>query len=185
MESIGDIVAGMYLAQGVLAALYQREKTGEGQYVDTALYECAFSFMDAHIAAYEKLGYVVGREGAGHSGSVVNNLFKTRDGELAVTVRDVSDAAAVERAIGAGIDGLAAWCAERGASDAMEALQRAGVPAGRVQNAHHMFTDDPQLAARGFFRSFASPVFGERPFERSPALFGDLKALLGPACLAV
>jgi crotonobetainyl-CoA:carnitine CoA-transferase CaiB-like acyl-CoA transferase len=76
-----DCITGLYAAFGTMMALRHRDLTGRGQVVDTALYECAFSFMDAHIAAYEKLGYVVGREGAGHSGSVVNNLFRTRDGD--------------------------------------------------------------------------------------------------------
>ncbi|MCC7484059.1 MAG: CoA transferase [Burkholderiales bacterium] len=75
-----DCITGLYAAFGAMMALRHRDRTGVGQVVDTALYECAFSFMEAHIAAYEKLGYVVGREGAGHSGSVVNNLFRTRDG---------------------------------------------------------------------------------------------------------
>ena len=75
-----DCITGLYAAFGAMMALRHRDRTGEGQVVDTALYECAFSFMEAHIAAYEKLGYIVGREGAGHSNSVVNNLFKTRDG---------------------------------------------------------------------------------------------------------
>jgi len=76
-----DCITGLYAAFGTLMALRHRDRTGRGQVVDTALYECAFSFMDAHVAAYEKLGYVVGREGAGHSGSVVNNLFRTLDGD--------------------------------------------------------------------------------------------------------
>ncbi len=75
-----DCITGLYAAFGTLMALRHRDRTGEGQVVDTALYECAFSFMEAHIGAYDKTGYVVGREGAGHSSSVVNNLFQTRDG---------------------------------------------------------------------------------------------------------
>ncbi len=75
-----DCITGLYAAFGTMMALRHRDRTGEGQVVDTALYECAFSFMEAHIGAYDKTGYVVGREGAGHSGSVVNNLFRTRDG---------------------------------------------------------------------------------------------------------
>lgn len=75
-----DCITGLYAAFGAMMALRHRDRTGQGQVVDTALYECAFSFMEAHIAAYEKAGYIVGREGAGHSGSVVNNLFQTRDG---------------------------------------------------------------------------------------------------------
>jgi len=79
--ALTDCITGLYAAFGAMIALRHRDRTGQGQIVDTALYECAFSFMDAHVASYEKLGYVVGREGAGHSGSVVNNLFRTRDGD--------------------------------------------------------------------------------------------------------
>jgi len=78
--ALTDCITGLYAAFGAMLALRHRDRTGEGQVVDTALYECAFSFMEAHIASYEKTGYIVGREGAGHTGSVVNNLFKTRDG---------------------------------------------------------------------------------------------------------
>lgn len=79
--ALTDCITGLYAAFGTMMALKHRDRTGQGQVVDTALYECAFSFMEAHVAAYEKTGYIVGREGAGHSGSVVNNLFKTRDGD--------------------------------------------------------------------------------------------------------
>jgi len=77
--ALTDCITGLYAAFGAMMALRHRDRTGQGQVVDTALYECAFSFMEAHIAAYEKTGYIVGREGAGHTGSVVNNLFLTRD----------------------------------------------------------------------------------------------------------
>ena len=74
-----DCITGLYAAFGAMMALRHRERTGEGQVVDTALYECAFSFMEPHIPAYEKLGFIVNREGAAHTNSVVNNLFITRD----------------------------------------------------------------------------------------------------------
>jgi crotonobetainyl-CoA:carnitine CoA-transferase CaiB-like acyl-CoA transferase len=78
--ALTDCITGVYAAFGAMMALRHSEHTGEGQVVDTALYECAFSFMDVHVGAYEKLGYIANREGASHSGSVVNNLFLTRDG---------------------------------------------------------------------------------------------------------
>lgn len=76
-----DCITGLYSAFATVMALRHRERTGIGQVIDTALYECAFSFMEPHIPAYEKLGFVVEREGSAHAGSVVNNLFETRDGE--------------------------------------------------------------------------------------------------------
>ena len=77
--ALTDCITGIYAAFGAMMALRHAEHTGVGQVVDTALYECAFSFMEAHIAAYDKLGDVVSREGSGHTGSIVNNLFLTRD----------------------------------------------------------------------------------------------------------
>jgi crotonobetainyl-CoA:carnitine CoA-transferase CaiB-like acyl-CoA transferase len=75
-----DYITGLYAAFGTLLALRHRDRTGEGQYIDTALYECAFSFMEPHVPAYDKLGVVAQPTGPGLSDSAVNNLFRTRDG---------------------------------------------------------------------------------------------------------
>ena len=77
--ALTDCITGVYSAFGAVMALRHAEATGKGQIVDSALYECAFSFMEAHIGAYDKLNSVVSREGSGHTGSVVNNLYLTRD----------------------------------------------------------------------------------------------------------
>src|SRR6185503_17061312 len=61
-------------------ALMAREKTGRGQFIDAALYECAFNFMEAWIPAYDKLGFVPDRTGSRLIGSTPNNLYPTRDG---------------------------------------------------------------------------------------------------------
>jgi crotonobetainyl-CoA:carnitine CoA-transferase CaiB-like acyl-CoA transferase len=172
--ALNDMAAGGLAALSVLAALEARERTGEGQLVDIAQLEVGAYMVGA--AVMDELSN--GREAVPtgnldpYASFLVNEVFATSDGELAVTVRDAADAAALERATGGGIAGLPVWCAARTSAAAMAALQSAGVPAGRVQNAHHMFSDDEQLAAREFFRSLDSPVFGERPFERFPALFG-------------
>ncbi len=75
-----DYITGLYAAFGAIMALRHRERTGQGQYIDAALYECAFSFMEQHVPAYDKLGFVAERMGAGMADSYVNNMFATRDG---------------------------------------------------------------------------------------------------------
>jgi crotonobetainyl-CoA:carnitine CoA-transferase CaiB-like acyl-CoA transferase len=75
-----DYITGLYAAYGAMVALRHRDATGEGQYIDTALYECAFSLMEQHVAAYDKLGVVPQPMGPGLADSAVNNLFRTRDG---------------------------------------------------------------------------------------------------------
>ena len=77
--SITDYITGLYGAFGAVMALLARAKTGRGQYIDTALYECAFSFMEPHIPAYEKLGHVAMRAGSRLPDSTPNNLYVTRD----------------------------------------------------------------------------------------------------------
>ncbi len=80
--SMTDYITGLYGAFGATLALLAREKTGRGQYIDAALYECAFSFMEPWIAAYEKTGHVAGRSGSRLPESTPNNLYPTGDGQF-------------------------------------------------------------------------------------------------------
>jgi crotonobetainyl-CoA:carnitine CoA-transferase CaiB-like acyl-CoA transferase len=172
--ALNDMAAGGLAAVSVVAALEARERTGEGQFVDIAQLEVGAYLVGAAVLDALSNGRVAEPTGNHdpYAAFVVNEVFATADGELAVTVRDDADAAAAATVIGGDLDGLAAWCAGRTGAEAMTALQAAGVPAGRVQNAHHMMTDDEHLAARGFFQTFDSPVFGTRTWERFPAHFG-------------
>lgn len=78
--SMTDYIAGLHGAYGAVMALMMREKTGRGQVIDAALYECAFNFMEAWIPAYDKLGFIPDRTGARLIGSTPNNLYPTADG---------------------------------------------------------------------------------------------------------
>ena len=63
--------------------------------------------------------------------------------------------------------------ARRGTADAAAgALQGNGVPAGKVQDGGDLVAD-PQLAARDFWRHSNHAVFGERPYDRFPAIWSD------------
>jgi crotonobetainyl-CoA:carnitine CoA-transferase CaiB-like acyl-CoA transferase len=77
--SITDYITGLYGAFGAVMALLARGKSGRGQCIDAALYECAFSFMEPHIPAFEKLGQVAGRAGSRLPDSTPNNLYVSRD----------------------------------------------------------------------------------------------------------
>lgn len=80
--SMTDYITGLYAAFGAVLALFSRMRTGRGQSIDAALYECAFSFMEPWIPAYEKLGYVAGRSGSRLPESTPNNLYPTEDNEF-------------------------------------------------------------------------------------------------------
>jgi crotonobetainyl-CoA:carnitine CoA-transferase CaiB-like acyl-CoA transferase len=80
--ALTDYITGLYAAFGAVMALMHRDRTGEGQYVDAALAEGAFSFMEPHVPAYDKLGIIANRMGSGLAGSVPNNLYPTADGQF-------------------------------------------------------------------------------------------------------
>jgi crotonobetainyl-CoA:carnitine CoA-transferase CaiB-like acyl-CoA transferase len=80
--SLTDYITGLYGAFGAVMALMVARQTGKGQFVDSALYECAFSFMEPHIPAFEKLGYIANRAGPRLPDNVPNNLYPTKDGSF-------------------------------------------------------------------------------------------------------
>lgn len=75
-----DYITGLYAAMGTVMALLARERSGQGQCVDASLLESAFSFMEAHVPAFEKTGQVGMRAGPRLPNSAPNTLFPTRDG---------------------------------------------------------------------------------------------------------
>lgn len=79
--ALTDYITGLYAAFGAVMALLHRNRTGEGQYVDAALAEGAFSFIEPHVPAYDKLREVANRAGSGIAGSVPNNLYASADGQ--------------------------------------------------------------------------------------------------------
>ena len=80
--ALTDYVTGLYGAFGALVALLEREMSGQGQVIDAALSESAFSFMEPFVPAYEKLGVVANRAGSKLPGAAPNNLFTTGDGDF-------------------------------------------------------------------------------------------------------
>lgn len=77
-----DYITAIYAAFGTAMAVIARETTGEGQCVDAALYEAAFSLMEASVPAFEKTGKLPRRAGARLPNSAPNSLYPTRDGKF-------------------------------------------------------------------------------------------------------
>jgi crotonobetainyl-CoA:carnitine CoA-transferase CaiB-like acyl-CoA transferase len=89
--STTDYITGLYAAFGAMVALQSRHQTGRGQVIDAALYEGAFSFMEPHVPAFEKLGIVAMRAGSRLPGNAPNNLYPTAD-EQYIHITAASDA---------------------------------------------------------------------------------------------
>lgn len=84
--SVVDLTAGANAVQGILAALYVRERTGRGQRVESSLLEGQISWLTYHAAAYLASGEVPGRLGSYHASVAPYGAFPTRDGYLVVAV---------------------------------------------------------------------------------------------------
>jgi succinyl-CoA:(S)-malate CoA-transferase subunit A len=76
---LGDYIASLYGAVGVLIALRHAERTGEGQVIDIGIYEAVFRQLDEIAAAYGLFGKIREREGAGSFVAVPHGHFRTRD----------------------------------------------------------------------------------------------------------
>ncbi|MEO7813539.1 MAG: CoA transferase, partial [Usitatibacter sp.] len=180
--SITDYITGLYAAFGAVMALLARGKSGKGQVVDSALYECAFSFMEPHIPAYEKLGLVANRAGSRLPDSTPNNLFATRDRQFihitapgdAVFRRLAQVMQAPEMAEDARFvlavdrsrhhealdDLIGRWAQAHDLEELERVLHAAGVPATRIFTIADIF-GDPQYRARGMIVKAADDELGE------------------------
>ncbi|MBM3490480.1 MAG: CoA transferase [Alphaproteobacteria bacterium] len=165
---ISDLVAGLYAALGVAAALANRTKGGGGQRLETSLLTGMISLLSYIGAAHLATGKLPARTGNAHHVVAPYGLFRAADGEIAVAP---SYDEIVERFLGAiGLKHLlddplyadnAARLANRASLNALvdEAigrksredwigiLNKAGVPCGRVLNLAEMFAD-PQVQAQ-------------------------------------
>ena len=168
--SMTDYITGLYAAFGATLALLARGKTGRGQCIDAALYECAFSFMEPWIPAYEKLGHVANRCGSRLPESTPNNLYPTADrqfihvtamgeavfrrlaqamGQTGLAEDERFSAATLRSENYADLDDIIArWTSAHPLAHLEKVLADAAVPATRVFTIADIFAD-PHYRARG------------------------------------
>ncbi len=168
--SLGDSLAGMFAAQGALAALYRRTVTGDGQVVDTALTEACLAVQESTIPDYDVGGVVRGPSGTRLEGIAPSNIYPTADGSWVVIAANqdtvfrrlcqamgqpelaVDERFATHVARGHNQDELdkliGAWAGERQPADIISTLSANGVIAGPINTVAEV-VEDPQLRARG------------------------------------
>lgn len=83
-SSLIDMGTGMWAALGIVSALLERERTGEGSTVDTSLYETALSYVGYHLVGYLADGTIPTRQGTVFPMVAPYQVFPTRDGELMI-----------------------------------------------------------------------------------------------------
>jgi formyl-CoA transferase len=182
--SLGDSLAGMFAAMGVLAALYKRDALGfgRGQVVDVSLVESCFALLESTVPEFDRLGIVRGPGGTGLKGVAPSNIFKSRDGRWVVIAANAdgvfarlceamgkpelaSDSRfATHLARGENQEAIEEivrdWAAEREMAEIDRVLNEAGVICGPIYTIADIFEDE-HFWARDMLLEHVDPGFGE------------------------
>ncbi len=167
--SLGDTLAALHGVIGILLALHERQRSGQGQVIDVALYEAMFNCMESLLPEYSAFGAVRGPAGSALPGIAPSNAYLCSDGGYALIAgngdsiykrlmtvigRDdlgadpaladnagrVARVTEIDTAIGL-------WAAQLSVDAVLTALDAASVPAGRIYTVADIATD-PHYAAR-------------------------------------
>ena len=180
--AVTDEHTAIYAAFGARMARLDRVKTGKGQIVDTALYDTAFSMMEPHVPAYDRLKLVPKRVGPNLPATAPNSLYPSRDGEyvLIAANSDVifqrlarvmgrpelidDERYATQRARAARVaemNGIVQeWTQQHEALDIEARLLEAEVPCARVYTMADIF-EDPHFKQRDMLVQVPHPEFGQ------------------------
>jgi formyl-CoA transferase/CoA:oxalate CoA-transferase len=176
--AIADIVTGMFAAQGISFALFARERSGRGQFVDIAMLDSVAALLSYQAAIYFATGTAPGRMGNRHPTIVPYETFAASDGEFVLAVGN--DDQWRRFCAVAGFEDEERFATNRGRVTRYEELKpllderlrgrtraewierfaAAGVPCGSVRDLHDVFTD-PQLAARGMVTELTHLTIGQ------------------------
>lgn len=160
--SIGDLYPGTMAALGVTAALLHAQKTGEGQFLDVAMYDACFALVEAAVYRYSYRGVVTKPTGNSHPQLAPFDIYPTKDGHCAIAAptpvhwdllcamidrvdlihdertrdnkRRVANGALVREVI-------SAWTTQHTTAEIVELLG-GKVPVGPVNNAADLFADE-------------------------------------------
>ena len=173
--SIGDTLAGLHAAMGVMLAYIQREKDpdGKGQVVDTAIYESVFNLMEAVVPEYSGCGAIREPSGSTITGIVPTNTYLTSDDkhviiggngdsifkrlmiaigrpDMAEDPRFEHDQGRVEneKEIDAAIE---KWTRDHTSDEVLTTMDEVSVPAGPILSVEDMMNDEHYIA-RGMFQ---------------------------------
>ncbi|QYY30422.1 CoA transferase [Cupriavidus pinatubonensis] len=176
--SLGDTIAGLHGAMGVLLALYQRDaRGGEGQVIDVALYESLFNLSESLLPEYSAFGAVRQPAGGALPGIAPSNAYPCQSGEYVLVAANgdaifkrmmhaIGRADLAEDPALAQNDGrvkrveeidaaIAAWTSTQSVEAVLAVLREAEVPSGRIYTVKDI-AEDPHYRARGVIESVTS-----------------------------
>jgi crotonobetainyl-CoA:carnitine CoA-transferase CaiB-like acyl-CoA transferase len=185
---VADLCAGLFCAMGILLALLERERSGEGQCVDTSLLQAQIFMLDFQAARWLMAGEVPKQAGNNHPTSIPTGVFKTADGYINIATTGgrmwdrfcqaiggdelvdhpdyaTSAARSANRdALNAAIEQLTI---SRTSAEWVERLNAAGVPCGPIYSIDQTFAD-PQVRHLGMTQSVQAGDRGELAMVAQP-----------------
>jgi crotonobetainyl-CoA:carnitine CoA-transferase CaiB-like acyl-CoA transferase len=180
--AVTDEHTAVFAAFGALMAILQRQKTGKGQIVDSTLYESAFSMMEPHVPAYDRLKIIPKRVGSNLPSTAPNSLYPTKDGSFVLIAANndvifkrlaqamdqpelsTDERYATQRARAARVKEVNKivedWAAQYLAVEIETRLIAAEVPVSKVFTIEDIF-HDPHFKQREMLVQVPHPEFGE------------------------
>ena len=186
--AINDTSAGLLLANGIVLALLERERSGEGQWVHTSLIEAQIYMLDFQAARWLIKGEIPGQEGNNHPTGTGTGMFQTADGYINIAAagdkvwkRFCEAAGAPELLTDPDYATPAARSKNRSALNArvveivrrhpndywVAAMDKAGVPCGPINTVDKVFAD-PQVKHLGIARPIDHPKYGKQTVVGQP-----------------
>jgi CoA:oxalate CoA-transferase len=188
--SVGDVAAGLYCSVGVLAAIHEREKSGEGQLIDISMLDCQIAAQTNEYMRYHITQEIPGRIGTRHPTAVPFQGFPTKDGYIVLALAwgisnqwgllcvelDVPEliddprfeTSAARTRNHADLEALLNQAfIQKNTSEWVEALQKYGIPCGPLNNIAEA-SAMPQVAARDMLPKVDHKTFGPTPLANTP-----------------
>jgi crotonobetainyl-CoA:carnitine CoA-transferase CaiB-like acyl-CoA transferase len=195
---VSDIFSGVYSVVGILAALAEREKTGKGAYVDTALVDSTIGVLSNQAMNYLVSGKVPKRIGNAHANIVPYQVFPVADGHIIIATGNDNQYAKLCSVLGAPelaqdpsykdnvgrlkhrdelIAKLSAFTSRVSRDDLLGKLEQQQVPAGPINNLEQVF-NDAQVKHRGMKVDLPSKAAkgGTIPGVRTPIVIDGWRA---------
>lgn len=203
--AFADIMGGIHLFAGIATALYQREKTGRGQFVEVSMHDTIYPALASVLGGLynDPENQPPERTGNRHSGLAVApyNVYRATDGYIAIMSASENHVIGVLELAGGeqmvhdprfserrarieNIDALdervEAWTSQFDRWTLVDKLAKRGVPSAPVLTIREV-ADDPHLRARGMIRYIEHPLRGMMPVPASPIRLSDSPVEVRPA----
>ena len=186
---VADLTAGIFLAQGILCALIERERSGKGQWVHTSLLEAMVTMLDFQAARWLIDGTIAPQAGNDHPTGIPTGVFKTSDGHINIAAsgqtmfRRLCEALGTEplledprfktapersknrKALNAELEKA---MASKTSAEWVELLNAKGVPSGPILNIKETFENE-QVQHLGLAVPVKHHALGEMRLQRPPA----------------